>query len=244
MTLLPEACELPLQLIREEQVGQLALPVRAPLAVRPFALQVIEIDLAEDVRAAADRHDARGRRLQNQRQQQPGERKVPQVVGAELHLEPVGGRAVRDRHHARVVDQHVEPAVGSRKRFGEAADQTPGWRDRAPSPPVGARHRGTDGRGRLLAFGRVAHSQHDVRALPGQHFGRLKPKPTVGAGDQRGLAGLRGDILLDPAIEIGHLAPSFSFCRIYASGAHCTSEGGETWHPPLETPPRYLRKQE
>jgi len=40
--------------------------------------------------------------------QQTGEREVPEVVGADLHLESVDGAAERDGHDARVVDQHVD----------------------------------------------------------------------------------------------------------------------------------------
>ena len=143
---------------------------------------------------------------------------MPQVVRAELHLEPVSGRAARDRHHAGVVDQHVEPAVRCGKRFSEAADGRQAGEIQGHHFQVGIRQRGTNIRSSLLAFRRVAHSQRHGRALPGQHLGCLEPQPTVSAGDQRGLTGLRGDVLLDPTIEIGHLHPSsveYSLVRVF-----------------------------
>ncbi len=38
-------------------------------------------------------------------EQQPGKREMAEVIGAELHLEAVGGLPVRNRHDAGVVDQ-------------------------------------------------------------------------------------------------------------------------------------------
>ncbi len=48
---------------------------------------------------------------EKQRQQARGEGEVPEMIGADLQLEPVGGLPVRRCHHARVVDQQVERLV-------------------------------------------------------------------------------------------------------------------------------------
>jgi hypothetical protein len=50
--------------------------------------------------------------LKQRRHQQRREREVPEVIDAELHLEPVDGLALGDAHHAGVVDEHVDRLVG------------------------------------------------------------------------------------------------------------------------------------
>jgi hypothetical protein len=57
---------------------------------------------------------------QQQVQQQPGEREVAEVVGAELHLEAVPGGLLRGVHHAGVVDQQVDPLVAGRRSAAAA----------------------------------------------------------------------------------------------------------------------------
>ena len=73
------------------------------------------------MRARGDGHDA----VADVRQEQVREREVAEVVGADLHLEAVGGAPLRDRHHAGVVDQDVEvavPGVGERPHRGEVGE--------------------------------------------------------------------------------------------------------------------------
>ena len=54
-------------------------------------------------------------------EQQAGEGEVAEVVGAELHLEPVGRLPAGDGHDAGVVDQDVEPVVSG----GETGRERP-----------------------------------------------------------------------------------------------------------------------
>jgi hypothetical protein len=44
-------------------------------------------------------------------EEQPGQREVAELVGAELELESVGGLAARCGHDARVVDERVDPRM-------------------------------------------------------------------------------------------------------------------------------------
>ena len=85
-----------LQLVGEHQVGQLGLPVGGDPVVAALPLQVVEVDRGPDAVAdAADRHHPRAVDRQHVVQQQPGEREVAEVVGAELQLEAVGGGLLR-----------------------------------------------------------------------------------------------------------------------------------------------------
>ena len=98
-------------------------PYAAPLAVALVALQVVEVDLADAVHVAAHRDDP-GARLGEETGQQPaGEREVTEMVGAELHLEAVGGLALRQRHDPGVVDQDVDRACRCFRRTSRDGGQ-------------------------------------------------------------------------------------------------------------------------
>ncbi len=91
--------EAALELEHEQQVGQLGLAVGGPALVgAPLPVEVLEVDLAHPVRAGGDLDDAVGDVVE----QQPGEREVAEVVGADLGLEavlgaPLGRRPSRRR---------------------------------------------------------------------------------------------------------------------------------------------------
>ena len=59
--------------------------------------------------------------------EQPGQFEMPEMVGAELDFEAIGGSAERSEHHPGVVHQHVdlgrEVLRSPRRRFGH----WPGW---------------------------------------------------------------------------------------------------------------------
>src|SRR5581483_7132432 len=97
------------ELEREQQVGQLRPAVRQPLAIRPLPLQVVEVHLADLVTEAGDVDDTPASLGLELREEEPGEREVAEVVGAELHLEPVRRLATLiQRHDAGVVHEDVE----------------------------------------------------------------------------------------------------------------------------------------
>ena len=104
--------EQPLQPDPEVEVGELRLAVGPPRAVVALEVRVAGVDgAAHVVGGARDADDPRGVRPQQRRHQQRGEGAVAEVVRAELHLEPVGGPALGDAHHAGVVDEDVDRAV-------------------------------------------------------------------------------------------------------------------------------------
>ena len=112
-----------LELEREEQVGELGLPVGAPARVAAaLPVEVVEVDRA---RCGARRRRRSTTRSVTCGQQQVGQREVAEVVGAELHLEAVRGALLGHGHHAGVVDQDVEvalPGVGERAHGGEVGE--------------------------------------------------------------------------------------------------------------------------
>src|SRR5215813_9669395 len=81
--------ELPLELVGEEQVRGLALPVCAPLRVAPFRLRIIEADPSQAMDAAAHGDDPRAGGWKQEVEQEAGQCEVPEVVGAELHFKAV-----------------------------------------------------------------------------------------------------------------------------------------------------------
>ena len=112
----------PLQLEGEQQVGELALPVSHPLAVALLPLQIVESNFAHAMRATGDVGDPCAFGGEQPIEQQAGQREMPQVIGAELHLEAVHREAVRDRHDAGVVAEHVQRGMPPMERVGEAAN--------------------------------------------------------------------------------------------------------------------------
>ena len=122
-------------------------------------------------RLRGDRHDA----VADAADQEAREREVPEVVRAELQLEPVGGLRARDGHHARVVDQHVDVAFelgGERAHRRQVGEVEPAHGE----VPVEF----TD---RVLALGGVAAGDDDTGAGCGQGARGLQPDAAVGAGD-------------------------------------------------------------
>ena len=112
--------EATVELVAEQDVRELALPVGRPLVVGILALEVLEVDLAVLVEPAALGDDARlALGLAEVAQQRGREREVTQMVHPELRLEAVDRLAPGDRHHAGVVAEHVEFVVGVRERRGE-----------------------------------------------------------------------------------------------------------------------------
>ena len=97
-----------LQLEREQQVGELALAIRAPRPIAARGLQVVEVDAPHPMGEAADVDDSRVGRAEQHRQQMSSQCHVPEMVRDELQLESVDGLLVRRRHHTGVVHQQVE----------------------------------------------------------------------------------------------------------------------------------------
>src|ERR1700744_5637792 len=82
----------PVELQTEYQVSQLRLLIGSAWIVTALPVQVVEVQLAALMRNRRHRHHAALRLPQECRQKQSGQRKVAQMVGAELHLEALWGR--------------------------------------------------------------------------------------------------------------------------------------------------------
>ena len=190
------ALQAALQLIGEEQVGQLGLTVRADPAVAVLPLQVVEADSVarEAMTHAADRHDPRTWRGQHAVEQQVGEREVAQMIGAELQFEAVLGGLLRREHHTGVVDQQIDAVVPGLQFVGGGADRLQRRQVELLQRHAGARVGPGDQVGRGLALLDVAYGEHDVRALRGERRRGLIAKAGVGAGDDRGAVGLVGNV--------------------------------------------------
>ena len=190
----PHRREPALQLQGEQQVGQLGLPVRLPAPVRPaLPVEVGQVDPTRPMRPGRHRDHPVG----DLRQQQVGQGERAEVVGPELALEAVGGPGERWRHHAGVVDQHVDRLGRSR---GEGLDRVqPGQVELAYADLT------TDVGGGPLALADVADGQGDPGPGPGEHPGGLEADPAVASGDHHVPPGLVGDVVGGP-VRSGHAA--------------------------------------
>ena len=174
-----------------QHAGAVAAQVTAILA------QVLCAELAAGKLARARRvlHYARlaaqvGRALQ-QREGQPGQQKVREVVGLQLHVVAVCSGCVGEGHHARVAAQHVQ-ASGSEQRLqrrargahaGKGGQVTVNGRDHcARSGALLDELRGCRGAG-----GGAVQQDH-VRALLCARQRRHQASARGGASDGDGLA--------------------------------------------------------
>ena len=195
----------PRELVREEDVCQLGLPVGPPGGVRRLAeVEVGKVDLAKLVRARGHRDDPHGgffgpfilhRGLQEQREQPPRQSGVPEVVDPELVLEAVGRLlARRERHDPRVVEEDVEGLPRVEDRGAEVPDGLKGREVEQGRVVVGQGDRGPrggggahGGEGRLGLCG-VPAAEDDVEAAAGrQLLGRDEADARVGSRDEDGL---------------------------------------------------------
>ena len=198
----PSALEALCQAAHEEQIGELALAVGPPCAVLALTHEVFEVDATHAMSLRRHRDDAS--LGSNRLEQPPGEREVPQVIGAELHLEAVGGVAARDGHDPGVVDEHVETVgVGLPPQPGELIDR--GQVGEIESLYLDGRLRGAraDLLGGRLALGHVAHGEGDLGTVAGERQCGLEAQAGVGAGDDGPAAGLVGDIRCGPLVAHG-----------------------------------------
>ncbi len=204
----------PVELEGEQEVGQLALPVGPPLLVGLRGLEVVEVDPPELVRVAGHRDHA-GPGTQGSGEQ-PGEGEVAEVVGAELHLEPVGGLPPGDGHHAGVVDQDVEP-VGMRAgppggeptHAGEVREVQLGHLERC------VRGGGPDLLHRCRTARAVPDRQRHVRPVGSKGLGGLEADPGVGTGHDDRSSGEVRDVRAAPCHDPPILPPE---CRSRPTG--------------------------
>jgi hypothetical protein len=142
------------------------------------------------------RRDARRRCLQQVGEEQPREGEVPEVVGAELHLETVAGLAVLRRcHDPRVVDEQVERSL---EPGGEVTHRLLRGEVESFDAEDAGHTSGADPLGCRLTGIRVAHREHDVSAVAGELTRLDGPDAGVRAGDEGAASGEVGNLLGGP----------------------------------------------
>ncbi len=163
-------------------------------------MQVVEVDPAHPVSAAAHRDHARTPPALEGAEQQPGESEVAKVVGAELELEALLAGASRRRHDAGVVDQQVEAVVRLRELLGEGSDRLQAGEIEGGELRLGPGRRGRDlaQRGRALVC--VAAGKHDPCARAGQLPRRDQAEAAVGARDHGDATALIGYLAGRPLV--------------------------------------------
>ena len=100
-------------------IASLERRVGAHEGVAALELEIVEVERCHAVGIGRDVHDARGRALEQARQQPQGELEHRQVVDREGELDSLGVALPRLADEARVVDEHVQrPAAGQVLRGG------------------------------------------------------------------------------------------------------------------------------
>ena len=119
---------------REQHIGGLGVAIAGPRIIGAGGeMHVVEIDRREVMPAARQIDDALSFPRLDQREQLARQREVAEVVGADLHFEPVGSVQERRGHHARIVDQDVdlrEPLARARCGGADAFERAEIERDR------------------------------------------------------------------------------------------------------------------
>jgi hypothetical protein len=186
---------------REDHFVQLRVRVDRRGAVANFARHDVIVYLSVAVRKAAHVHDAHDQTAPEQREEPRSELEVAQVVGHELHVEPVRCLLERDGHDAGDVHGQVQLLVLLRELLaerGDACEDSHAQLHGAHAIVRWGRAGGVlDVLGRFLALCIVAACEHlgtVARQLERRHAADTR----VGARDDRKLAGQRHHLLGDP----------------------------------------------
>jgi hypothetical protein len=163
------------ELVREHQVRQLGLRVRALPVVVPLGLQIGEVNDALQVPDAAHGHDPGTRRQPVE--QQSGQRERAKVVGGQGQLEAVRGPLVGHLHHARVVDDQVQTRklVPDPRRGGA-------YRRLRCQVQRDDGHVGPDRLGGAVGLVGVPAGEDDMRAAGGEDTGGLQAQSGICPG--------------------------------------------------------------
>jgi len=123
-----------------------------------------------------------------QRQHQVGEQHRGQVIDAELHFVAVAGEFLLGRHHAGVVDQHVQFTEFAVDQSRVVAHIFQIGKVQRKQSHFGVRMAVLDASDGGLALGLVATGQGHFRAVAGQLFGGTVADAGIAAGNQNTLA--------------------------------------------------------
>src|ERR1700687_1681130 len=201
--------EPPFELESEKQVGELGLSVGAPSRVPAFALQVVEPHLPAPVVLAADGHNTSVWPFVQERQQEAGQREMPEMIGPELELKAIDRPLVRRSHHSGVVDQQVDLVVAGSDAVRERSYRAEVGKVQPCSLHVGRWKCSCDGPCRFRALRTVTTGEDHLRAMPGQLSRHDATKADVGARDNGCACALIGDFLGGPLLghRRSYLAP-------------------------------------
>ena len=167
-------------------IGQFGLAIHLVRIVVPLSGEVVELDPAfrcPHVAAAGQDDDATLRRRLHLRQQPVAHDEVAQVIGDELLLKAVHLLKLRQRHDARVEDQHVD-------RDPERLDAIGASDDGRKVREFDDHRRGAalDPRAGLLGLFQRARGADDVGTAGGKYPHRFVTQARVAPGDERCLA--------------------------------------------------------
>ena len=137
-------------------------------------------------------------------EQPTGQGEVAEMVGAELHLETVGGLAAGDGHDAGVVEQDVEAVVAGTEAIGEGRHRRQVGQVERFEGHVGGDDGTADAVEGVGALRLVPAGQDHLGAGPGQGQGRLEADAAVGPGHHGGAAGEVGDVVDGPCSHARH----------------------------------------
>jgi hypothetical protein len=134
----------------------------------------------------------------------PGQREVPEVVGSEVCLEPVGGAPPGTARDPGIVDQDVDPAMALNDAVGEPADRGEVGEvedlDGRTGPASGAGHLPR----RLAAPVVVSAGQHDMGSVRGQPPGGLQADAAAGTSHHSRAIREVADIVPGPSPAVIH----------------------------------------
>jgi hypothetical protein len=135
-------------------------------------------------------HHPRALDRQHVVEQLAGEREMTEVVGAELELETVLGAGLFRVHHAGVVDQQVDTGEVGAQFVGGLANVVQRRQIQLLDGHDGVGTLRRDPFGGVVALVEVAHRQHHVCALVGEHGCGFVTDTGIGAGDDGDPTGL------------------------------------------------------
>ena len=203
----PGRPQAPIELGREEQVGELGGAVGDPCVVERCSGDVIRSQPAHAVQIRADGDDAGALGCRYAVEQQAGQCEVAQVVRRHLQLETVGGLPVGRAHHAGVVHQKVEAGVLGQDSFGGPVHGHEVGQIEVDELERRAVEFALHFVARPARPFLVAAGQDHVRTVLGQCGRRLVADAAVRPGDERNPAGEVADVRGAPRGAPGDLAP-------------------------------------
>jgi hypothetical protein len=154
---------------------------------------------------AADDHHPGTWRLLQPVDQVSGQREMPQMIGAELHLEAICGLVVGGCHHARVVDQDIQFLIGCQETFGKALNRTQVRQVELFDDQLTGRFLAANLPRRRFGFVQATARHDHGRPFLCQCQCGLVADPAVRAGHDHEFSALVRDIRCCPLLVVAHL---------------------------------------